>query len=113
MNLNLFRTIFGVLTGSGLLLLVVKLLGCEIDDPATAAIEATTCEGSTILSSISPFATALGTFVLLAIGGVAKMFKSGTVVQNLTAPSVPVVASADAKVGVVTPAQVNTPGTGK
>ena len=39
--------------------------------------------------------------------------KSGTVAQNLTAPSVPVVKPEEAKPGVVTPAQVNSSGSNK
>lgn len=113
MNLNFWRTILGSLAGGGVLVLIAKLAGCEIDDPTTAAIEATTCERSTILASISPFATAIGTFVLLAVGGLLKTMKSGTVVENLTAPSVPVVPKEDARVGVVTPAQVAETGTKK
>lgn len=113
MNINLWRTILGALTGGGLLVLLAKLAGCEVDDPATAIVEATTCENSGILASISPFATAIGTFVLLAVGGLLKTMKSGTVAQNLTAPSVPMVPEEDAKVGVVTQKQVDAPGTKK
>ena len=107
MNTTLIRTILGTLAGGGVLLLIVKLAGCEIDDPATAIVEATTCENSTLLASISPFATAIGTFVLIAVSGFIKTFlKSGTVKENLTAPVVPVVPPTEARPGVVTLAQV-------
>lgn len=109
MNTNFFRTIMGGLTGSGMLVLLVKLAGCSIDDPATVAIEATTCAGSTFLASLSPFAVAIGTGVVFLIGALAKLAKSGTVAENLIAPSVPVVPAAANRIGVVSQKDVDSP----
>lgn len=96
----------GFFAGSGLLVTIVRLAGCSIDDPATVAVEAATCAGSSVLAAINPLAPAIGTFVVLLIGSLAKLAKGGTVAENLAAPSVPVVDKSAARPGVVTKAQV-------
>lgn len=107
MNLNFFRTIMGLFAGGGLgtiIYLLAQFAGCTIDDPATVANEITTCAGSTIIPAQY---TAIGTFLLMAIGAFAKMMKTGTIKENLTAPTVPVVPAAEARPGVVTATQVS------
>lgn len=105
-NLNFIRTIIGLAAGggvSGVIYLLFQLAGCTVDDPGTTVNEITTCANSKIIPAQY---TGVATLIAVMIGGILKTMKGGTVTENLTAPSVPVVEKAAARPGVVTKAQV-------
>ena len=98
MSTNFLRTILGVL--AMLIVPALSFFGCTTD-PVTGAIK--TCT----VPWLEPQWSAPITFILGIIVYSIKAFSgAGTVKENLVNPAVPVVASADAKPGVVTPAQV-------
>lgn len=108
MNVTLTKTLMGSVAFIALAVpLVAVATGCSVDDPATVAVEATSCAGSW-LNAWSPVAGMVVTTILLVAGGAIKAFgKSGTVKQNLLNPTAPIAKPGEPiKPGVVTPAQV-------
>lgn len=113
MNVNAIKTL---VLGSGLLVTVgpfivnlfTKAFGCTGDDPLTEAVEVAKCTGGALFSIPDGFQALVGGIVITGALALTAWFKTGTVTQNLLAPSVPVVPKADAKPGVVTEAQVST-----
>lgn len=104
-NSNFIRTILGAISGATVLNVALKLTGCTGDNIATpTVVEPFVCSGS---AWIPIEYQAIAAITLMILSGIIKAFwKTGTVAQNLTAPSVPVVAPQDSKAGVVTHAQV-------
>lgn len=101
-NANLWRTIFGFLAGIGFLGIVVQLLGCNA--LPTGAYD---CSVSTWLP---PQYQGIAALVLLALGGLFKMFGgTGSITQKLFNEKVPVVPIEQTKPGVVTEDQVQAP----
>lgn len=109
MNANFFRTILNWLTGGSLIAIFTTFLGCKSDDPLTAVIEPTVCTAPWMPVEWQ----AMAGFAFVVVGFLVKMMGSGSVAQNIAAPIVPVVPPAEAKVGVVTEAQVAAPGAKK
>ena len=112
MNLNAFKTLFlgsGLLAIAGpyLLNLLMNLFGCVGDDPLTAAVEVAQCTGGDLFTIPVGLQKVIGGIVIAGALALSGFFKTGTFMQNLFAPSVPVVPAADAKPGVVTIGQVN------
>lgn len=107
-NVNSIRTVLGALGGGTLAKVAANLSGCTWDNPATPIVEATTCAGSAVIPIQYQ---AIAGVVLLGVSGLFKALgKSGTVVENLAAPSVPMVETEKARPGVVTSAQVEASG---
>lgn len=101
MNSNFLRTILDWLTGGTLASIFTNLLGCSGDSLSTAA-----CTAAFIpvkYQAAAGFVFILASFLIKMLAG------SGTVTQNIAAPSVPVVPIEKATVGVVTAAQVASP----
>lgn len=91
-----------VITFVGMALPVVaEFLGCKV--PADAAGAATACAGSWL----TPGTATIAGFALVGLAWLTKAFGgTGTVMQNLFSPAVPVVPEHLAGPGTVTPAQV-------
>lgn len=105
MNSNLIRTI--IATAVVLLPIVVQFLGCT-----TNAVGVYDCSGSWIPANYLPYIMSGMTLLALLI----KTFggpSGATMGEKLAAPAVPVVPAEKAKVGVVTDAQVQAPGSSK
>lgn len=119
MNLNGIKT---AILGSGLLAMVgpyllslaLSVFGCTGDDPATKdIIEVAVCTGGSLFTIPAGLQALIGGLVIAGALALTGFFKTGSFMQNLFAPSVPVVPKEQAKVGVVTMEQVEEPGPGK
>lgn len=112
MNINAFKNL---LLGSGLLAiagpyllnLLMAMFGCVGDDPLTAAIEVAQCTGGDLFTIPVGLQKLIGGLVIAGALALPGFFKTGTFMQNLFSPSVPMVPDADAKPGVVTAKQVS------
>lgn len=102
MNSNAIRTVLAIVVA--VLPFIVQFLGC------TSTATGYDCSASWIPEAYLPYVMSGMTILALII----KTFGgTGSPVQNAVAPAVPVVAPSEAKVGVVTPAQVASPGSSK
>lgn len=110
MNTNFLRTILNWLSAGAFASIAATIAGCTGDNPATPVIEEAVCTAPWIPLQLQ----AIAGMAFVGLGFLLKsLFGTGSIMQNVSAPVVPVVPPADAKVGVVTPAQVATPGTQK
>lgn len=113
MNSNFWRTILNVITGGTFASLANALLGCTGDNPLTPTIvEPAVCTGGAIPIPLEW--QALAGLVFVGLGFLMKGWGgTGSVAQNLAMPIAPIVPPAEAKPGVVTPAQVASTGPNK
>lgn len=90
---------------------VLTLLGCTGDNPATPDVtEVAACSGGSLIAIPEWLQMTVGTIVFGALGLLKAFTGTGTVKQNLLNQQAPIVKKPEeAKAGVVTPAQVESP----